>query len=115
MIIDLWSKRSRVISRYLFHIFLLIGFIIFVYLNKGVAVGDRENHVPVFHFTQICYLAIITTVYCDLDFDMLFVSIKKFLTFPGILMLSLISLGVYKFTYEHAFVIADNTHYTFYI
>jgi len=37
-----------------------LAFAVFVYKNGGVAVGDKEHHVPVQHYMQIPYLLLFT-------------------------------------------------------
>ena len=98
--------------------FTLFG--IFVNVNNGIVVGDRSNHEVSFHLCQLFYFSIFT-------FGLIFFthSLKSFIKLAKIAfirqhVLALISLGlinmvIYKFTYEHKFLLADNRHYTFYI
>ncbi|CAG9322798.1 unnamed protein product [Blepharisma stoltei] len=111
----IWKQKYAIIQTYFPFIILLILFIAFLIVNKGIAVGDRENHIPVFHFTQICYLALIMALYTDYDQNLWIKALKQLKNVFLFLWLVLISLGVTYFTYEHPFIIADNTHYTFYI
>ncbi|XP_060634395.2 dol-P-Glc:Glc(2)Man(9)GlcNAc(2)-PP-Dol alpha-1,2-glucosyltransferase [Anolis sagrei] len=102
------------------YITLVMVFFIFVVLNGGIVVGDRSSHEACLHFPQIFY----------------FLSFTLFFSFPHLLnlgkivnfchsvkthilqytILTVVSLFlVWKFTFAHKYLLADNRHYTFYV
>ncbi|XP_009908489.2 dol-P-Glc:Glc(2)Man(9)GlcNAc(2)-PP-Dol alpha-1,2-glucosyltransferase [Dryobates pubescens] len=102
------------------YIVLVAVFIGFVFINGGIVVGDRSSHEACLHIPQLFY----------------FLSFTAFFSFPHILtptkirkflvslrkhpvqysIIAVISLFlIWKFTYVHKYLLADNRHYTFYI
>jgi alpha-1,2-glucosyltransferase len=100
--------------------FLTFGF--FVFVNKGIVVGDRENHEVSLHLVQIfyfvsfsCFFSLSSYLFAPKKFKNLlawFRSSYKFIFLVGIPICCVI---IRNFTYEHPFLLADNRHYTFYI
>ncbi|XP_043944324.1 putative Dol-P-Glc:Glc(2)Man(9)GlcNAc(2)-PP-Dol alpha-1,2-glucosyltransferase [Protopterus annectens] len=102
------------------YVLLVIGFFVFVGVNKGIVVGDRSSHEACFNFPQLFYFLSFTLVF---SFSHL-ISLQKVthflkavqrspLLYTFIFVLS--SLLVWKFTYVHKYLLADNRHYTFYV
>ncbi|XP_067860900.1 dol-P-Glc:Glc(2)Man(9)GlcNAc(2)-PP-Dol alpha-1,2-glucosyltransferase [Heptranchias perlo] len=102
------------------YISLVVGFLLFVFLNGGIVVGDRTSHEISLNFPQLFYFFSFTFVFSVshllsphkilsfLD------SVKKHpLFYIGFAIVSL--LLIWKFTYVHKFLLADNRHYTFYV
>ncbi|XP_036995609.2 dol-P-Glc:Glc(2)Man(9)GlcNAc(2)-PP-Dol alpha-1,2-glucosyltransferase [Artibeus jamaicensis] len=102
------------------YILLMFLFCVFVVVNGGIVVGDRSSHEVCLHFPQLFY----------------FFSFTLFFSFPHLLspskmkaflylvwkrriqffVLALFSVFlVWKFTYVHKYLLADNRHYTFYV
>ncbi|GAB5573664.1 dol-P-Glc:Glc(2)Man(9)GlcNAc(2)-PP-Dol alpha-1 [Prionailurus iriomotensis] len=102
------------------YILLVFLFCVFVVVNGGIVIGDRSSHEACLHFPQLFY----------------FFSFTLFFSFPHLLspgkiraflslvwkrriqffMITLVSLFlVWKFTYAHKYLLADNRHYTFYV
>ncbi|GME80593.1 unnamed protein product [Ambrosiozyma monospora] len=110
--------------------YLLVPFVInfglfaaFLFYNKGITFGDKENHEVVFHPVQIFYCFTFLTVFTlplwfSYNFCYQYI-VDNFFTAKGLFfnciwipnMLFLIA----EFTIVHPFVLADNRHYTFYI
>ncbi|XP_048410334.1 dol-P-Glc:Glc(2)Man(9)GlcNAc(2)-PP-Dol alpha-1,2-glucosyltransferase [Stegostoma tigrinum] len=102
------------------YIILVVGFLLFVSLNRGIVVGDRTNHEISLNFPQLFYFLSFTLVFsishllsphkvlCFLS------SVQKQPLFYVVLVFVSLLL-VWKFTYVHNFLLADNRHYTFYI
>ncbi|NXY83270.1 AG10A glucosyltransferase, partial [Alcedo cyanopectus] len=99
---------------------LVAMFFAFVLTNGGIVVGDRSSHEACLHFPQLFY----------------FLSFTAFFSFPHLLtptkvrrflqslrqhpvQYSLVSITslllIWKFTYVHKYLLADNRHYTFYV
>lgn len=102
------------------YIILVSLFFVFVFINGGIVVGDRSSHEACLHFPQLFY----------------FLSFTGFFSFPHLLtptkmrkfllslkkhpvqysLVTVISLFlIWKFTYVHKYLLADNRHYTFYV
>ncbi|KAL3852475.1 hypothetical protein ACJMK2_016113 [Sinanodonta woodiana] len=97
-----------------------IGFILFLYINEGIVVGDRSHHTPCFHFPQMFYFISFTNFFASfhlISSEKLFNWLKFCVKNP---LVSLSFLGVSfalvsNFTYVHEYILADNRHYTFYV
>lgn len=96
------------------------GFMVFVALNGGVVVGDRSSHKAVLHFPQLFYFFSFALVF-SLPVSLCYQRILRFLHTLRrqplfFLLLSLASLIlVWKCTFVHQYLLADNRHYTFYV
>ncbi|XP_078409659.1 dol-P-Glc:Glc(2)Man(9)GlcNAc(2)-PP-Dol alpha-1,2-glucosyltransferase isoform X1 [Cetorhinus maximus] len=102
------------------YIILVLGFLLFVFLNGGIVVGDRTNHEISLNFPQLFYFFSFTLVFSvshllsPHKIASFLYSVKKHpLFYIGLVIVSL--LLVWKFTYVHKFLLADNRHYTFYV
>lgn len=102
------------------------GFVAFVVLNGGIVVGDKTQHQACLNFPQLFYLLVFTLAFsCSLlvfpedivsYLKILRTTVKKPLYTIALLILAIIMvLIIYKFTYVHEYLIADNRHYPFYI
>ncbi|VDO51566.1 unnamed protein product [Schistosoma margrebowiei] len=104
-------------------ILVLVSFISFVIINKGIVLGDREAHTAVLNIPQFFYFA----TFCALSTPIQFVgfivnSIKSFknLVLSIFLLLTLlfvliIIISLKYCLFIHPYLISDNRHYTFYI
>lgn len=98
----------------------VVGFLVFVFKNGGIVVGDKSSHVACFNIPQLFYFVAFSAVF---SFPLLVPMIPKcslFLTnfkaqciFLAALLISL--LAVHKYTYIHEYLLADNRHYPFYV
>jgi alpha-1,2-glucosyltransferase len=108
----------------------VLMFVVFVYINGGVVVGDKENHAPVVHFAMPLHLVVATAFSMGpfglfaLSKDMLrhtrlYIGggIWKALSFFGICtaVCAVTALVLYFGCLSHPFLLADNRHYTFYL
>ncbi|KAF5868694.1 putative alpha- glucosyltransferase alg10 protein [Botrytis fragariae] len=121
------------------HISLLITFGAFVFINGGVVLGDKSNHVATIHLSQLLYLwpfiaffsfpLLIPTLFSFLlnAIDTILhpskfltssfnTQLRAFITLGLILASLLGSLVIIKYnTIIHPFTLADNRHYIFYV
>ncbi|CAH1393107.1 unnamed protein product [Nezara viridula] len=103
-------------SRYYLLVCLL--FLVFLYINNGIVIGDKEAHVPVVHLCQIFYFSVFTLIF---GFPHFIPSLKDFLNAvrenKRITLISLIAclLVIHFNTMVHPYILADNRHYTFYV
>lgn len=96
------------------------GFLVFVVMNKGIVVGDRTSHEVCLHFPQLFYFFSFTLFFslpvslCSNRVHRFFQALKKRpLFFLSLTCIAL--LLVWKFTYAHSYLLADNRHFPFYI
>mmetsp|Transcript_27764 Transcript_27764/g.61263 ORF Transcript_27764/g.61263 Transcript_27764/m.61263 type:complete len:468 (-) Transcript_27764:61-1464(-) len=96
----------------------------FVITNKGVVVGDRENHKPALHFAQLLYFSAFTAVNGNARRCASFVMRAPFAIARLVRELRLLTmftlmtgvvLAIHNGTLCHPFLLADNRHYTFYL
>lgn len=97
-----------------------IGFVLFIIYNKGIVLGDKNAHQACFNFPQILYfLGFFLCFSCS--YLISFTKIMHFLKFCrnhyflAWFFCLLSSTFIYKFTYVHPYLLADNRHLTFYI
>lgn len=96
------------------------GFLVFVVLNGGIVVGDRTSHEAVPHFPQLFYFFSFTLVF-SFPISLCYQRTQRFLQTLRrqplfFLLLSVASLFVvWKCTFIHRYLLADNRHYTFYV
>lgn len=102
--------------------FTLIIFGFFVFVNKGIVVGDRSNHQASTHLVQIfyflafsCFFTWPSILFAPKKLKHLATWLQSNLKFILAVALPLMTLIIYNFTYEHPFLLADNRHYTFYL
>ncbi|XP_075455885.1 dol-P-Glc:Glc(2)Man(9)GlcNAc(2)-PP-Dol alpha-1,2-glucosyltransferase [Ascaphus truei] len=102
------------------YIILVIGFLAFVVVNGGIVVGDRSSHEACLNFPQLFYFFAFTLLFSLPHL----LSVQKIADFIRSVWrrpllyttLTCISLFlVWKFTYVHKYLVADNRHYPFYV
>lgn len=124
------ERCSHAIQQLRPHLIPFCLYVIFLYINKGVALGDKERHKETIHHVTIAYFSLFHTVFylplqlatCTKPADIL-----KTITHPlfasqtvlkSTFVLSIaISIGLILTTgdYAHPFILSDNRHLTFYI
>lgn len=104
----------------------VVGFIGFIVVNKGIVVGDRSSHEACLNFPQLFYFLSFTLFFSS-PILLLFDNMLEFLKFlqqtlsKPLRILALFSVFllaialVYQFTYVHKYLLADNRHYVFYV
>ncbi|MGH0157037.1 UNVERIFIED_CONTAM: hypothetical protein FKN15_041585 [Acipenser sinensis] len=102
------------------YVMLLVGFLIFIVFNGGIVVGDRSSHEACLNFPQLFYFfsfMLAFSIFHSLSFQKIINFIQSLKKHP-IFFLSLTALSlflVWKFTYVHKYLLADNRHYPFYV
>ncbi|XP_032077285.1 dol-P-Glc:Glc(2)Man(9)GlcNAc(2)-PP-Dol alpha-1,2-glucosyltransferase-like [Thamnophis elegans] len=98
----------------------VVIFVTFIVLNGGIVLGDRSSHEACLHFPQLFYFFSFSLFF---SFPLI-VTPGKFISFLHSVriyflrysVLTIVSLFlVWKFTYVHKYLLADNRHYTFYV
>ncbi|XP_061423106.1 putative Dol-P-Glc:Glc(2)Man(9)GlcNAc(2)-PP-Dol alpha-1,2-glucosyltransferase [Lethenteron reissneri] len=96
------------------------AFLAFVVANDGIVLGDRASHQACLHFPQLFYFLVFTLAFSShllLSPTRLRDSALALRRHP-VAALALTALGcllVWRFTYVHPYLLADNRHYTFYL
>ncbi|XP_056604446.1 dol-P-Glc:Glc(2)Man(9)GlcNAc(2)-PP-Dol alpha-1,2-glucosyltransferase [Triplophysa dalaica] len=96
------------------------GFLFFIVLNNGIVVGDRSSHEACLNFPQIFYFLSFTLIFSlptSLSYQRVvkfFQSLRKQPLTYLILMIIFLVL-IWKFTFVHKYLLADNRHYPFYV
>jgi len=97
-----------------------LTFAIFLWINDGIVVGARHDHEVTFHIPQLFYYAVFTVSFAAVNVMSLqnvfaFVRlIKRHLLLSTVLLLSCLC-AIWRFTFVHRYLLADNRHYTFYV
>lgn len=97
-----------------------VFFIVFIFINKGIVLGDKEAHQPKLHSAQVLYFLGFCSIFGTTWIFHLRI-LRRFLYFTirtpliavlvSALIIYLISFG----RYAHPYLLADNRHITFYI
>ncbi|XP_060926636.1 dol-P-Glc:Glc(2)Man(9)GlcNAc(2)-PP-Dol alpha-1,2-glucosyltransferase [Limanda limanda] len=97
-----------------------VGFVVFGVLNDGIVVGDRTSHEACLNFPQLFYFLSFTLFFslpvtlCHHRVLRFLQSLKKqpllFLFITGVSLFL-----VWKFTFVHKYLLADNRHFPFYV
>lgn len=110
----------NLIKRCLFYAIVGVLFVLFVVVNKGIVLGDKEAHQPKLHLAQILYYLGFCSVFgaCWIFHPRI---LKRFLYFTirspitAIIAIALITYIISFGRYAHPYLLADNRHLTFYI
>lgn len=102
----------------------LLGFLIFIYINEGVVVGDKSSHQPALHLPQLLYFYAFSMVWSFSQFAslsnirMALVSMSRRAVVSILItmvLMSLCFLAIKNFTIVHPYLRDDNRHLTFYV
>lgn len=97
-----------------------VGFLAFVVLNDGIVVGDRTSHEVCLNFPQLFYFFSFA-LFFSLPVSLCYYRVLRFLQALKkqpllFLFLTCVCLFlVWKFTFVHRYLLADNRHYPFYV
>ncbi|XP_017350046.1 dol-P-Glc:Glc(2)Man(9)GlcNAc(2)-PP-Dol alpha-1,2-glucosyltransferase isoform X2 [Ictalurus punctatus] len=97
-----------------------LGFIVFVVLNAGIVVGDRSNHEACLNAPQLFYFFSFTLIF-SLPISLCYHRLVRFVQslqrhpFLFLLITVLSVILVWKFTFVHQYLLADNRHFPFYV
>lgn len=118
--------RFQLVLRQLWsHIFACGLYVMFLILNQGIALGDKQNHQVRLHFAMVAYfLGFHTLSFLPFSISRPLVALnhlKLIITRPpyflSCLATCVVIAGMIQHTggYAHPFVLSDNRHYTFYL
>ncbi|KAI8896246.1 alpha-2-glucosyltransferase Alg10 [Globomyces pollinis-pini] len=119
---DLLAFLPHLIARLYPFLLNAVGFIVFVYWNGGVVLGDKSNHQMSPHIPQLFYFFSFTGLFAFFHLNpfkslrILFAKLGHIRTWLIIgSIMAVMGLIVKNFTIGHPFLLADNRHVTFYI
>lgn len=116
---DILKKTGlQVVLESVAYMSVLCSFLMFVYLNGSIVVGDKTAHEATLHITQVFYFATFTLIFGWPHFLSSVMPFIKFTWRNKLLMstLTLICFCIVHFnTLVHPYMLADNRHYTFYV
>lgn len=96
----------------------LAAFVVFVVANEGIVLGDRSAHEPEMHFAQLLYFLPFATFF-SLFSGVVFLpqALQAFTARPQLTSLfAIVAVAMVHYgTVAHAYLLADNRHYTFYV
>ncbi|KAK2832405.1 hypothetical protein Q7C36_015867 [Tachysurus vachellii] len=97
-----------------------LGFIVFVVLNNGIVVGDRTSHEACLNVPQLFYFfsfMLIFSLPLSLSYTRLIRFVQSLRRHPFLFLLitALSLLLIWKFTFVHKYLLADNRHFPFYV
>lgn len=102
------------------YVLVAVGFFLFVIINNGIVVGDRTSHEACLNFPQLFYFFSFTLFFA-LPLTVCYYRVVRFLhslkrqPFFFLMVTAIILLLVWKFTFVHKYLLADNRHYPFYV
>lgn len=119
-----WNMKSKLLFSFSPFFTVLVAFVAFVRWNGSVVLGAKEAHAVSPHFAQLMYFSLVSSLaLAPLHFSWdqavhLFWSFwkKRPLGFcQWIVALTAGFLSVHSYSIAHAYLLADNRHYTFYL
>lgn len=111
--------KSLILSTWPYAV-VILGFVGFVVLNHGIVVGDRNNHEACLNAPQLFYFFSFALIFslpvslCHHRLGRFVQSLRKH-PFLFLLIAALSLLLVWKFTFVHKYLLADNRHFPFYV
>lgn len=97
---------------------LILCFIIFIFINGSIVIGDKTAHQATIHLPQLLYFSLFISFFTLPKFLMNFyhiLTIIKLNLIKFIIACIIIGIIVKYNTLVHPYLLADNRHYTFYI
>ncbi|KAG5242972.1 dol-P-Glc:Glc(2)Man(9)GlcNAc(2)-PP-Dol alpha-1,2-glucosyltransferase [Salix suchowensis] len=119
-----WHMKSKLLFSFSPFLVVLVAFVAFVRWNGSVVLGAKEAHAVSPHFAQLMYFSLVSSLaLAPLHFSLdqavhLFRSFwkKRALGFcQWIVAVAAGSISVQSYSIAHAYLLADNRHYTFYL
>ncbi|XP_031343660.1 putative Dol-P-Glc:Glc(2)Man(9)GlcNAc(2)-PP-Dol alpha-1,2-glucosyltransferase [Photinus pyralis] len=115
---NLFSKSHQFWTNIATYILVLAAFVLFIFMNGSIVVGDKSAHTASLHVPQLFYFLVFCLIfgwpYFVRELSHFFSYIRNRFIF-SVLVLTIFAIIVYVNTLEHDYLLADNRHYTFYI
>ncbi|TGZ75467.1 hypothetical protein CRM22_000356 [Opisthorchis felineus] len=111
------------------HLVVALLFVLFVFWNGGIVLGDRSAHRAVLHIPQLWYFCVFCSACTPISFGLFVLRFLKrcrrlalrtplkFIVYVCLflILVCLIVLTLAHLSHVHPYLLADNRHYTFYI
>lgn len=96
------------------------SFVLFLIYNRGITLGDKDNHSVGLHIMQVFYCFVLFTVltvpvWFSEDYVKWYMYRFRFAWLIVLIEISIIWVFIRYFLVVHPFLLADNRHYSFYI
>jgi len=113
-----------ILSKLYAYILVVIAFIYFVIVNRGIVVGDKSNHQVSFHPTQLLYFSLfllpnlaigLRHILRNLKLSVIRIFSNSVMFSTWLMLTTFFCVVVHYFTIPHPFILADNRHYIFYL
>ncbi|XP_046357840.2 putative Dol-P-Glc:Glc(2)Man(9)GlcNAc(2)-PP-Dol alpha-1,2-glucosyltransferase [Haliotis rufescens] len=116
----LFNFVQNILKTILPYMFIVLLFVVFVYINNGIVVGDRSHHQACLNFPQVFYFLSTCLVFSFMHLmsRSKIIYFFKFLFNHHFLVSIFVVAAAYlisNFTYVHEYLLADNRHYPFYV
>ncbi|KAJ4455888.1 hypothetical protein; 2-glucosyltransferase ALG10-A [Paratrimastix pyriformis] len=111
-----WKIKIYLVKRYWGHVAVGIGFVLFVFLNGSLVVGDKEHHVAGVSFAQLLYFSLfVCLAFGPLLVPLLIRAWKGFIRSPRhfVALVVCIHLCLTFGSVIHPYMLADNRHLSF--
>lgn len=114
------KNMSKVVLNLWLYGVVVICFLAFVFINKGIVLGDKEHHQAVFNVPQMFYFSALAVGFAApvlVSFDKVTRFLKKVRSNVGasVIVMVVMVVAVQQFTYVHKYLLADNRHIPFYV
>uniref|UniRef100_A0A7G3AAW1 Dol-P-Glc:Glc(2)Man(9)GlcNAc(2)-PP-Dol alpha-1,2-glucosyltransferase n=1 Tax=Lutzomyia longipalpis TaxID=7200 RepID=A0A7G3AAW1_LUTLO len=107
-----------IIEQFLPYLVVLVAFLVFLYINGSIVIGDKSAHEATIHLAQIGYFSAFVAFFSSgfvltqfKEIDQILLKRRYILLLLGIFFL----LAVEFNSVVHPYLLADNRHYTFYL
>ncbi|XP_066995277.1 dol-P-Glc:Glc(2)Man(9)GlcNAc(2)-PP-Dol alpha-1,2-glucosyltransferase [Anabrus simplex] len=125
-VMHIWRSGNSACLHFMFNLLrevysyvgVCICFVIFVIVNGGIVVGDKEAHTAVINLPQLLYFSMFTTFFSFPYFiKYIYPFVKCVFRYKRKFLFCFLILCVivYFNTHVHPYLLADNRHYTFYL
>ncbi|VDP90224.1 unnamed protein product [Echinostoma caproni] len=97
------------------HFAVVLGFILFVYWNEGIVLGDKTAHQAVIHVCQLWYFFVFCTLLTPWQAFQFALRYLVHSLLLSLCALAIILVSLRYTSFVHPYLLADNRHYTFYV
>ncbi|CAG5136795.1 unnamed protein product [Candidula unifasciata] len=115
-----FSLVKQILIQTFCYLCIIVGFIVFLVVNKGIVVGDRSHHTASYNFPQVFYFLAVSAGFSFMHLSQpsqVIAFVKSAVKNPIKILLFAVLAGllIKLFTCEHKYLLSDNRHYTFYV
>uniref|UniRef100_A0A336LNB5 Dol-P-Glc:Glc(2)Man(9)GlcNAc(2)-PP-Dol alpha-1,2-glucosyltransferase n=1 Tax=Culicoides sonorensis TaxID=179676 RepID=A0A336LNB5_CULSO len=114
----IWTHFKAIMMIFYGYISVIVGFLMFLWYNGSIVIGDKCAHQASVHIPQIFYFSLFLTIFAPSLIISKLNSIFKLILRQWLLFLILaiaFAIIIRYNTLVHPYLLADNRHYTFYL